>query len=592
MGTNLLCPLSDAIRHHVTPGMHLHFASTPSRSNAAVRELARAFLDRRPGFLLSSTGFHSSAHSLALLGLGRSYLSCFFGDNYPAPRPNRLYRVLAREGLLEHWSLLTYTLALRAGALGHPYAVTTSLAGTDLGAALAKRGRLFEVADPNGGSEPVRLLTPIVPDVTFVHAAVGTRSGRALFPAPLGEGLHGAHAASRGVIVTAEKIVEEDELQGFAQLASLPAARVLAICEEPFGAHPQPLYLGSDVCGVTGYSDDFAAYETWRKLAEQPEQFAAYRRAVLEAPDGRQAYFDFMGLDRLEALRDSAQRSRTARPWVKNDLSPGEGKSDLARGPAQKAGRVLGASERLVLLAARTIVRRVIEAEHRAILAGIGQAFSASRVALLLGNARGGRPRGNRVQLLVETGISGFDARNAHPFLLSAHNMAAAARLSSVEDNLGVVACGRHNRCLAVVGCAEADADGNLNSSYVDGELIVGSGGASDLTAGAREAIVLCKSDRLVSRVEFVTSPGTRVRAIVTEDGVLERRGAGQAWTLSNFGLGGRSAAEFCATLPFPVHVFDTDAAPAATPLELAALAAILPEMARETRVESGATHA
>jgi len=571
MGTDLQSPLSDAIRRHVEPGMHLHFASSPSRANAALRELARVFLDRRPGFLLSSTGFHSSAHTLALLGLGKSYLGCFFGDNYPAPRPNRLYRALARDGRLEHWSLLTYALALRAGGLGHPYAVTTSLGGTDLGADLAERGRLFEVPDPKGGAEPVRLLAPIVPDVTFVHAAVGTRSGRALFPSPIGEGLHGAHAASRGVIVTVEKIVEERELVSYTQLASLPVGCVLAICEEPFGAHPQPLYLGAPVCGVTGYGDDFAAYETWRSFAEQPELFAEYRRSVLEAPDGRRAYFEFVGQGRLEALREPARH-----------IQP----DDFTREPVPWT-RELGAAERLVLLAARTILRRVKQAGHRAILAGIGQSFSASRIALRLD-----RSLAERVELLVETGISGFDARGAHPFLLSAHNMAAATRLSSVEENLGAVACGRHNRCLAVVGCAEADADGNLNSSFVDGELIVGSGGASDLTACASEAVVLCKSDRLVSRVAFVTSPGNRVRAIVTEDGVLERSAAGQAWTLSNFGLGARSAADLCAALPFPVTVREIDVSPAATPFELAALDEILAEVTRKPRVDDGTTHA
>ncbi|HET7542107.1 MAG TPA: CoA-transferase [Polyangiaceae bacterium] len=572
MAIDLLCPLPDAIRRHVEPGMHLHFAASPSRSNAAVRELARVFLDRRPGFVLSSTGFHSSAHALPLLGLGQRYVACFFGDNYPAPRPNGLYRALAREGLLEHWSLLSYTLALRAGALGHPYAVTTSLAETDLGAALAERGRLFQVPDPAGGREPVRLLAPMIPDVTFLHAAVATRSGRALFPAPCGEGFHGAHAARRGVIVTAEKIVEEHELEHFAHLVALPAARVLAVAEEPFGAHPQPLFLGSEVCGVTGYGDDFAAYEAWRAFAERPERFAAYRRAVLEAADGRQAYFDFVGQDRLEALRASAAPNQTVRA------------SERA---AQPPSRALGASERLVLLAARTILRHLNEAGHRSILAGIGQSFSASRLALLLDRATA-----EAVELLVETGISGFEASEAHPFLLSAHNMAAAARLSSVEDNLGAVACGRHNRCLAVVGCAEADADGNLNSSFVNGELIVGSGGASDLTACAREAVVLCKSDRLVAKVEFVTSPGTRVRAIVTEDGVLERRGPEYPWELTSFGLGARSAAEFCAALPFHVRVREAGAAPPVTGFELDALAEVLRAGARDTRVENGGHNA
>jgi len=39
---SLVMSLAQAIRSYVAPGMHLHLASTPSRSNAAIRELARA----------------------------------------------------------------------------------------------------------------------------------------------------------------------------------------------------------------------------------------------------------------------------------------------------------------------------------------------------------------------------------------------------------------------------------------------------------------------------------------------------------------------------------------------------------------------
>jgi len=72
--------LGDAIREFVAPGDHLHFASTPSRSNASIREVARIFSGRSPEFLLSTSGFHSTAHLLARLRLGRRYLACFFGD--------------------------------------------------------------------------------------------------------------------------------------------------------------------------------------------------------------------------------------------------------------------------------------------------------------------------------------------------------------------------------------------------------------------------------------------------------------------------------------------------------------------------------
>src|SRR6187402_1464838 len=287
-----LLALSQAIALHVEAGMHLHFASTPSRSNAAVRELARHFNGQRPEFVFSATGFHSSAHTLALLGLGRRYIGCFFGDNSPAPRPNVLYQKLTAEpGVIEQWSLLEYVLALKAGALGHPYAVTTSAGRSDLHADLERAGRLFEVPDPRGGPDTLRLLTAIVPDITFVHAAVGTASGRALFCPPFGEGFAGALAARCGVIVTVDKLVDECELGDFPELVPLPAANVLAIAEEPFGAHPQPLYVGARVRSLDGYGDDFAGYEHWREMAQRPERFAEYRRRVLEAPDGQKAYF-------------------------------------------------------------------------------------------------------------------------------------------------------------------------------------------------------------------------------------------------------------------------------------------------------------
>jgi hypothetical protein len=120
-GPSKLMPLAEAIRSFVQAGMQLCFASTPSRSNAAIRELCRQFRGRKPEFTLATTGFHSSAHLLGLQRLGRRYIGCFFGDNYPTPRANRLYAELLKEGYeLEHWSLWSYVSALAAGAFRAP----------------------------------------------------------------------------------------------------------------------------------------------------------------------------------------------------------------------------------------------------------------------------------------------------------------------------------------------------------------------------------------------------------------------------------------------------------------------------------------
>jgi hypothetical protein len=83
-----------------------------------------------------------------------------------------------------------------------------------------------------------------------------------------------------------------------------------------------------------------------------------------------------------------------------------------------------------------------------------------------------------------------------------------------------------------VIGAAEVDVDGNVNSSLVDGEPLVGPGGAPDIAACANEVMVLTRADprRLVRKVQYLTSLGQRVRTIVTEACVFERSGPGEPW--------------------------------------------------------------
>ncbi|RYE89835.1 MAG: 3-oxoacid CoA-transferase, partial [Myxococcales bacterium] len=293
--------LAEAVRAHVRPGMHLNFASTPSRSNAAVREVARAFRGHEPAFVLSSTGFHSTAHLLAMLGLGRRYVACFFGDNYPMPRPHPLYERLHREGKLEAWSLWSYVSALRAGALGQPFALTRSLVGSGLAADLAAHGafrplplahapgRSSAVADPfasgppsapRAEAAPLGLVAALRPDITFVHGLLGDGRGNVVFSPPHSEGFWGALGATTGVIATVERIVDPSVCEAFPDSLKIPAHRLLAVCEAPYGAHPQPLYAAPRY-GVPGYVDDFDHYEQWRAMALDPSAAAPFLEHVL-----------------------------------------------------------------------------------------------------------------------------------------------------------------------------------------------------------------------------------------------------------------------------------------------------------------------
>jgi len=496
--------LPDALAELVQPGMSLCFGSTPSRSNVAVRELARLFRGRTPEFTLLATGFHSQLHLLARLRLARRYVGCFFGDNYPTPRPNALYSQLIREGYeLEQWSLWSYCSALAAGAFGHPYAFTRSLSGTSLGEALRARGQLVEVPDPSHDGRTLTLVRALRPDITFLHAPVGDALGNVAFPAPHGEGLYGALAAKLGAIVTVERVVPSELLARMPHWLALPPHRVLAVCEAPYGAHPQPLHVAPAELRslVPGYGDDYEAYQSFRSMSQDPAAFDEFSRRVLDATDGQAAYFDFYG--------------------------PPSASPALTPPPPVLSAAALEPHDDLLLLAARSLARRIRAAHHDSILAGIGQAFAACRLAKqMLGEA------GRDVELMVETGFAGIDVERAHPFLLSRENVATARRLGSIEQMLGALCCGNAGSCIGVIGAAEVDAQGNVNSSYSDGELLVGPGGAPDIAACAQEVMVLTRADprRLCRSVQYVTSRGDNVRCIVTDACVFERSAFGEPW--------------------------------------------------------------
>jgi citrate lyase alpha subunit len=161
------------------------------------------------------------------------------------------------------------------------------------------------------------------------------------------------------------------------------------------------------------------------------------------------------------------------------------------------------------------------------ILAGIGQSFQAARIA-----KRALAAEGVVVRLVVEIGLYDLDPE-AGDYLLSHAHIDGAARHSDVEDALGAVTCGADARCLGVLGAAQVDRDGNLNSTRLaSGRLLVGSGGANDIASRAAEVVVLCPTDRLVPAVDFVTSPGRAVHSVVTDAGILTRARPGEGgWT-------------------------------------------------------------
>jgi glutaconate CoA-transferase, subunit B len=81
------------------------------------------------------------------------------------------------------------------------------------------------------------------------------------------------------------------------------------------------------------------------------------------------------------------------------------------------------------------------------------------------------------------------------------------------------------------LGAAQIDRHGNLNSTVIGdydhpGIRLPGGGGAPEIALGVRDVFVMLRHSprAFVERLDFTTSLGDRVRAVVTDLGVLEPR--------------------------------------------------------------------
>ena len=136
------------------------------------------------------------------------------------------------------------------------------------------------------------------PDIALLHAPVADRAGNVAIHPPLLEGVWGALAARRGAIVTVERIV--DDIRPWSHLVRIPAHRVLAVVETPFGAHPGGLYTGS--LPAEGYGEDYEFWVGVRAATRRDDYDDWIREWVLDV-ETQEQYLAKVGAANLDALR-------------------------------------------------------------------------------------------------------------------------------------------------------------------------------------------------------------------------------------------------------------------------------------------------
>jgi glutaconate CoA-transferase subunit A len=197
---------------------------------------------------------------------------------------------------LEEYSHFGMVGRYTAGAANLPFYPIRSYFETDL----PKANPLIRQIESPYGDGLVYAVPPLKPDVSIVHAQRADRAGNTQVWGLLGCQKEAAFAADR-VIVVVEELVDEAVVRADPNRTIIPGLIVDAVVVEPFGAHPSY---------VQGYYDrDNRFYLEWDAITKDERALQAWLGEWVHGLDGRAAYTEKLGRERVAALTPGAAPS-------------------------------------------------------------------------------------------------------------------------------------------------------------------------------------------------------------------------------------------------------------------------------------------
>jgi len=507
--------LREAIERHIKPGQAIFLGEF---ANAATREIARQFRDAKADFTIINNSRDYIA-ALVYCGLVKKLIGVAYMHLYPTAGPNRLIQKAFNEGRLEieSWTSLTLFQRLIAGAMDMECMVTTSLLDSDM--AVDNKDFLHEIQSPFEKKQNLALIKALNPDIAVVHGWASDPQGNIILGSPyyMGVSTWGARASKEGVVATVEQIVSTDFMRKHSCLVSVPGHLVRSVSEVPFGAHPQSLNsVGMGVETFRGYKPDVDFIGAYRDTVQDTDRLKGWMEEWVFDCAGQEDYLRKLGDERLDRLTSGIgeEEGRRELPAILKNISFSQ---DYSR------------NEMTIVAAARKIEEIVCNKNYISFLLGVGFSSLAGWLAYhQLGK------KGFPINLLVGTGVFGYSPQPGNPQIGAVANVETGVMLTDTFQNYGGFVGGLNNRCLSVLGAAQIDKRGNINSTKVDNQFIAGSGGAND-AANAQEVLVISRQSpkRYVERVDYITCPGARVKTVVSDMGVFEKLGDEDELTLT-----------------------------------------------------------
>jgi len=222
-------------------------------------------------------------------------LECGFTSMEGFGLPLMFKRAVEKKKLVvEDYSNLCMALRFLAGAVGLPFIPVSSVSGSDIEklSTWRKEKKLARVKSPFTG-ESTLLLPPCVPDVALFHAQQADHFGNTQVWGMLGSDDWAARA-SKHIIVSVERLVENEEIRRNPHLTVLPDFVVDAIVEAPWGGHPW---------AVQGFYDvDVDFRREYAQAIRSDEAFDKWLNEWVYEVKNHTSYIHKLGKERLDKL--------------------------------------------------------------------------------------------------------------------------------------------------------------------------------------------------------------------------------------------------------------------------------------------------
>jgi glutaconate CoA-transferase subunit A len=230
---------ADAIQKFVTNGDFLFIGGYICRPPfAAIHEIIR---QKKRDLTITRSNAADDFDMLIGTGCVQKFIATFISLGLYGLA--RCYRRSIEKGIphkieVEEYTNLSLPLMLMAGALGMPFVPVKDMVGTDLMKIKSFMGenKYKMIESPFDGS-PVMVVPALRPDVAIIHVQQADEDGNAQMWGIGGDCKWGANAAKK-VIVSCERIVSRETVGKDPSRTIVPSFKVVAVTEEPFGAHP------------------------------------------------------------------------------------------------------------------------------------------------------------------------------------------------------------------------------------------------------------------------------------------------------------------------------------------------------------------